>query len=107
MTPDDKKFNVTVWLWLSWEGKKVQILDDHDLIIQLHKHHNMLYYYMQLYLNERPSAIESTTKIVLFQTFIAPETSILVTTEKSNFILDTPFTNTNDKKSFIPNFFCS
>lgn len=44
MTPDEK-FNLSVFL--SWERKKVQIVDYHDLIVQLHEHHNM-YYYMQL-----------------------------------------------------------
>lgn len=43
MTPDEK-FNLSVWV--SWKTKKVQIVDDHDLIVQLHKHDNMLYYYM-------------------------------------------------------------
>ncbi|KAK9187297.1 hypothetical protein WN944_018689 [Citrus x changshan-huyou] len=40
MTPDEK-FNLSVCL--SWERKKVQIVDCHDLIVQLHEHHNIDY----------------------------------------------------------------
>lgn len=43
MTPVEK-FNLTDWL--SWEQKNVQILDNHDLIVQLYDYHNILYYYM-------------------------------------------------------------
>ncbi|KAK9190228.1 hypothetical protein WN943_018830 [Citrus x changshan-huyou] len=38
MTPDEK-FNLSVFL--TWEMKKVQIVDYHDLIVQLHEHHNI------------------------------------------------------------------
>lgn len=86
-------------VWLSWKRKKVQIMDDHDLIVQLHEHHNLLYYYMQLYLDEIPLATESTPKGALFQTSTAPETSISARTEKINPVLYAPFTNASDKMS--------
>ncbi|KAK9186889.1 hypothetical protein WN944_018278 [Citrus x changshan-huyou] len=93
----------------SWERKKVQIVDDHDLIVQLHEHHNRLCYHMQLYLDEIHSVTESTTKRALFQTSeditsAAPKTSIPVITDQNNLMSNVPPTSISANSDLFEDF---
>ncbi|KAL9447686.1 hypothetical protein AB3S75_015208 [Citrus x aurantiifolia] len=103
----DEKFNLNVWQ--SWEKKKIQIVDDHDLIVQLQEHHNRLCYHMQLYLDEIHSVTESTTKRALFQTseditFVALKTSIPVIIDQNNLVSNVPSTSISANSDLFEDF---
>ncbi|KAH9764284.1 SWIM-type domain-containing protein [Citrus sinensis] len=103
----DEKFNLNVWQ--SWERKKVQIVDDHDLIVQLQEHHNRLCYDVQLYLDEIHSVTESTTKRALFQTSeditsAAPKTSIPVIIDQNNLVSNVPPTRISANSDLFEDF---
>ncbi|KAH9697417.1 SWIM-type domain-containing protein [Citrus sinensis] len=103
----DEKFNLNVWQ--SWERKKVQIVDDHDLIVQLQEHHNRLCYHMQLYLDEIHLVTESTTKRALFQTSeditsAAPKTSIPVIIDQNNLVSNVPPTSISANSDLFEDF---
>ncbi|KAL9453834.1 hypothetical protein AB3S75_009443 [Citrus x aurantiifolia] len=103
----DEKFNLNVWQ--SWERKKIQIVDDNDLIVQLQEHHNRMCYHMQLYLDEIPLVIESTTKRVLFQTSeditsAAPKTSIPVIIDQNNLMSNVPPTSISANSDLFEDF---
>ncbi|KAH9657813.1 SWIM-type domain-containing protein [Citrus sinensis] len=103
----DEKFNLNVWQ--SWERKKVQIMDDQDLIVQLQEHHNRLCYHMQLYLDEIHLVIESTIKRASFQTSeditsAAPKTSIPVIIDQNNLVSNVPPTSISANSDLFEDF---
>ena len=83
--------------------------DDHDLIVQLHEHHNRLCYHMQIYLDEIHSVTESTTKRALFQTSeditsATPKTSIPVITNQNNLVSNVPPTSISANSDLFEDF---
>ncbi|KAK9216840.1 hypothetical protein WN944_008851 [Citrus x changshan-huyou] len=64
MRPDEK---FTLSVWVPWVYKEVEIMSDHDLIFQLREHNKMLFYCMQLYIEEIHVPHEFVPRRALFQ----------------------------------------
>ena len=98
----NEKFMLSVWV--PWDYKEVEIIFDHDLSFQLREHNKMLFYYMQLYIEEIHSPYNFVPRKTLFQHSEGslepnPETNFLAITNLNKLDPHAPTTNTDPSEN--------